>query len=133
MTAAPTRIVVLADDLIWSTRLVAQLRAAGAEPDAVRDATAFAGALAGADGAVVDLTARAYDGTAALGTARDRGIPVIAVAQHDDAPLRHAARAAGATRVFAYRALFERGPAELERWLVTLARPAAPATPAGDR
>lgn len=119
------RIAVLADDLIWSTRLVAGLRSAGAEPIATRDADGFAGALAGADGAVVDLTARAYDGIAALRAAGEHGVPAIAVAQHDDASLRRAARAAGATRAFAYRTLFERGPEELRRWLATLAQPAA--------
>jgi hypothetical protein len=119
---APRRIAVLADDLIWSSRLISQLRAAGGEPRPARDATAFEAALPGADGAVVDLTARAYDGIAALELARSAGVPAIAVGQHDDAPLRRSARAAGAGRVYAYRALFERGPQELAEWLATLER-----------
>jgi len=118
----PRRIAVLADDLIWSTRLTSQLRASGGEPRHARDADAFEAALAGAAGAVVDLTARAYDGIAALERARLAGVPTIAVAQHDDAPLRRSARAAGAARVYAYRALFERGPQELAGWLATLER-----------
>lgn len=119
---------MLADDLIWSTRLIAQLRGAGALPVHVRDAAAFARALATADGAVVDLTARGYDGLEALAAARDARVPVIAVGQHDDAPARRAARAAGAVRVHAYRTLFERGPAELAAWLGTLGPAPAPRT-----
>jgi CheY-like chemotaxis protein len=119
-------IAVLADDLIWSTRLVSQLRAAGGDPVHARDAETFRRALATADGAIVDLTARAYDGLEALGLARDGAVPVIAVGQHDDAPVRRAARAAGATRVYAYRALLEHGPRELAAWIGTLGD--APAT-----
>ncbi len=47
-------------------------------------------------GCVVDLTARAYDGIAAVRAAAAAGRAVIAVAQHDDAPLRRAATDAGA-------------------------------------
>lgn len=111
------RVVVLADDLIWSTRLVTQLRAAGALPVHVRDADAFARALPDADRAVVDLTARAYDGVAAVEAASGAGRRVLAVGQHDDIPVRKAALAAGAERVYAYRKLFEDGPATLARWL----------------
>jgi hypothetical protein len=41
------------------------------------------------------------------------------VGQHDDLELRKRAVARGAERVFAYRKLFEDGPATLERWLRT--------------
>jgi hypothetical protein len=115
--AAAPRVIVLADDLIWATRLVDGIRRAGGVPVPARTAAAFEKALPGADGVLVDLTARAYDGLAALGAATDAGVPAIAVGQHDDAPLRAAARAAGATRVYAYRALFERGDRELGAWL----------------
>lgn len=119
---APT-VVVLADDLIWSTRLVTQLRAAGALPVHVRDAGAFERALPDAERAIVDLTARAYDGVAAVAAAKRAGRRVLAVGQHDDMPLRKAALAAGAERVYAYRKLFEDGQATLVRWLGdTLAR-----------
>jgi DNA-binding response OmpR family regulator len=114
--AAP-RVIVLADDLIWSTRLAAHLREAGAEPVTVRDPVAFEAALVGADGAVVDLTARAYDGVAALVRARSAGIRSLAVGQHDELELRKRALAAGAERVYAYRKLFEDGPASLATWL----------------
>jgi DNA-binding NarL/FixJ family response regulator len=67
--------------------------------------------------AIVDLTARAYDGVEAIRVATASGARVVAVGQHDDVPLRKAALAAGAERVFTYRALFENGPSTLAAWL----------------
>lgn len=113
----PRRVAVLADDLIWSTRLAGHVRAAGAEPVAVRDAAALAAALDGTGLAIVDLTARAYDGVAAIERAVASGARVLAVGQHDDLELRKRALAAGAERVYAYRKLFEDGPRTLEAWL----------------
>ena len=121
------RVIVLADDLIWATRLVGQLRTLGVDPVRVGSADAFATALAGPapagpEGvrpthAVVDLTARAYDGLAAVRLAAGAGLRVLCVGQHDDHALRRAALAAGAERVFAYRKLFEDGHATLAAWL----------------
>ena len=114
-------ILVLADDLIWSTRLAGHVRTAGGTPTPVRTADAFADALPRARGAIVDLTSRAYDGLAAIARARDAGVPVLAVGQHDDHVLRRDALAVGADRVLAYRKLFEDGPATIERWLAASA------------
>jgi DNA-binding response OmpR family regulator len=111
------RVLVLADDLIWGTRLVEQVREAAAEPVAARTSTAFEEGLATAGGAIVDLTSRAYDGLAMIAAARDAAIPVLAVGQHDDHVLRRDALAVGADRVLAYRKLFEDGPATIRRWL----------------
>lgn len=113
----PPRVVVLADDLIWSTRLIGHLRDGGAEPVPTRDAAAFGAALPSADAAVVDLTARAYEGVAAVEAASRAGVRVLAVGQHDDLQLRKRALAAGAERVYAYRKLFEDGPRTLAAWL----------------
>jgi len=110
-------VVVLADDLIWSTRLVAQVRAAGSEAVAAREAGGFEAALGGAGAAVVDLAVRSCDALAAIHSASEAGRPVLAVGDHDNLPLRKAALAAGADRVLAYRKLFEDGPATLARWL----------------
>jgi hypothetical protein len=115
------RIAVLADDLIWSTRLADAVRRVGGEPAPARSAPAFDLALQGAAGCIVDLTARAYDGLAALRVAGGAGVSAVAVGQHDDADLRRAAREAGAARVYAYRALFERGDRELGAWIAGLA------------
>jgi DNA-binding response OmpR family regulator len=111
------RILVLADDLIWATRLAAQVRASGAEVVAARTSPAFREGLAGAGGAIVDLTSRAYDGLAEITAAREAGVAVLAVGQHDDHELRRNALAAGADRVLAYRKLFDDGPAAITRWL----------------
>ena len=125
--AGVLRVIILADDLIWATRLVGQLRTLGADPVRVGSADAFATALAapapaGPEGvrpthAVVDLTARAYDGLAAVRLAAAAGLRVLCVGQHDDHAQRRAALAAGAERVFAYRKLFEDGHATLAAWL----------------
>jgi hypothetical protein len=128
----PRRVLVLADDLIWSTRLVGHVRAAGLEPAAARSAETFRAGLTGADGAIVDLTSRAYDGLAAIAAARDAGVPVLAVGQHDDHVLRRNALAVGADRVLAYRKLFEDGPATITRWLAAASAGAPdPANPPG--
>ena len=119
-TGVGPRVAVLADDLIWSTRLVEGVRAGGGDPVAVRGLPAFEDALGSSAGVIVDLTARAYDGVAALRAALAVGVPSIAVAQHDDAPLRARARAAGADRVFAYRAMFQHGPAALAAWVASI-------------
>jgi hypothetical protein len=114
------RVVVLADDLIWATRLVDGVRRAGGEPVPARTLAAFDAAITGAHGVLVDLTARAYDGLDAIARANAAGVPSIAVGQHDDVPLRRAAKAAGASRVHAYRALFEHGDRELTTWMSAL-------------
>jgi hypothetical protein len=125
-------VVVLADDLIWATRLADALAAAGVEPRRARqlpDLTTLLSSDGGGEGdpggangpaqprAIVDLTARAYDGIEAVRLATEAGARVVAVGQHDDAVLRRAALAAGAERVFTYRALFEDGPRVLAAWL----------------
>jgi hypothetical protein len=146
--AGALRVLVLADDLIWATRLVGQLRTLGVDPVRLRSADEFAAALAGGapaglpsadppDGralhAVVDLTARSYDGLDAVRLAAAAGLRVLCVGQHDDHAQRRAALAAGAERVFAYRTLFENGHATLGAWLGVAAPAAgsltAPASP----
>ena len=111
------RVAVLADDLIWSTRLADALRTAGAEPRSFRSLGLLRDALPEVDRVVVDLTARAYDGVEAIQVARAAGLQVLAVGQHDDHELRKRALGVGADRVYAYRKLFEDGPATLGAWL----------------
>jgi DNA-binding response OmpR family regulator len=112
------RVLILADDLIWGTRLVEHARRAGAAPVTARSAAGFRAELATApDAAIVDLTSRAYDGLAMIAAARDAGVPVLAVGQHDDHVLRRDALAVGADRVLAYRKLFDDGPGTVRRWL----------------
>jgi DNA-binding response OmpR family regulator len=112
-------VVVLADDLIWASRLADAVTAAGGTPRRARRAEDLAALLATESAAlvIVDLTARAYDGIAAVRAAHGAGARVVAVGQHDDAALRKVALEAGAERVFTYRALFEGGARLLGAWL----------------
>ncbi len=112
-----TRIAILAQDLIWSDRLARAVEAAGAAPQWTRTTAEFTAALDDADLAIVDMTARAYDALAAIERARTAGVRVFAVGQHDDLDLRKRALARGAERVYAYRKLFEDGPATIAGWL----------------
>jgi DNA-binding response OmpR family regulator len=118
-----TRIAILAQDLIWSDRLSRAVEAAGAEPVRAKTAPEFDRALVCADIAIIDLTARAYDGLVAIERARSAGVRVFAVGQHDDLELRKRAFARGAERVYAYRKLFEDGPATIRGWLSTSPSP----------
>jgi hypothetical protein len=111
------RIAILAQDLIWSDRLARAVQAAGGDPARAKTAPEFDRALVCADLAIVDMTASAYDPLAAIERARSAGARVIAVGQHDDLALRKRALARGAERVFAYRKLFEDGPATIEAWM----------------
>lgn len=111
------RVIVLAQDLIWADRLGRALEVAGVAPVHVSSLEALDAALLGTHAAVIDLTARAYDGVAAIERARAAGARVLAVGQHDDHELRKRALAAGADRVYAYRKLFEDGPATVAAWL----------------
>ncbi len=115
---APVKVLVLADDLIWSSRLVAAARRAGGKPEAVRSSASFSQAVeAGASVVIVDLGGRTYDGIAQVRRAVEAGRQVIAVAQHDDLALRRRALDAGARRVFSYNKLFSDGPKVVEQLL----------------
>jgi len=111
------KVAVLADDLVWLSRLDVQLRAVGATPVRTSTLDALEAVLDDVAAVVVDLTALRYDGVAAVARAATAGLRVLAVGQHDDHHLRRRALAAGAERVYAYRKLFEDGPGTLSRWL----------------
>ena len=104
-TATTVRIAVLADDLIWASRLRAAVTNSGAEPVIVRRADEIATPFA-----AIDLGGRSYDGIAAVKAAVSAGATVLAVGQHDDIATRKAALAAGAKRVLSYNKLFSDGP-----------------------
>ena len=124
------RVAIVADDLIWATRLADGVRAAGAIPVPVRSAGALDAALAGAEGAVVDLTSRAYDGLAALGARHGRrgaGDRRRASTTTSRCGVRHARR--GPRRCTPTGSLFEHGDRELGAWVASLpARAASGAT-----
>jgi DNA-binding response OmpR family regulator len=93
------------------------VKASGASASPARTAAGLDALLPDIDLVIVDLTARAYDGVTAIEAAHAAGRPVLAVGQHDDQVLRARARTAGADRVYAYRKLFEDGPATLAAWI----------------
>jgi hypothetical protein len=95
---------------------VGLLRAAGAEPIAVRSLPALETVLPGVDGVVIDLTARAYDGIEAAAAVQSARKLAFAIGQHDDVELRRRAHAVGA--IFApYRRLTSDGFNLIEMWL----------------
>lgn len=116
-----TRVLVLADDLIWAERLAGAVRAAGARPirtgSEARLEEVLGASATPAEAALVDLAARTFDGIALTGRLAEAGIPVLAIGQHDDVGLRKRALAAGARRVLAYRKLAEDGPAVVSAFL----------------
>jgi DNA-binding response OmpR family regulator len=107
-----TSVVVVADDLIWASRLRAAVERADAAPLVAKSLGELSSALTGGEvGAVlVDLNGRAYDGVEAVRTATVAGRTVLAVGQHEDLELRRRALDAGARRVLSYNKLFNDGP-----------------------
>lgn len=106
--------IVVADDLIWSSRLRAAVDRAGTTSVVARSAKELAAALADAPAGaavIVDLNGRAYEGVDAVRAATEAGQRVLAVGQHEDIELRRRALAAGARRVFSYNKLFSDGQA----------------------
>ncbi|MFI5254642.1 MAG: hypothetical protein ACHQ15_04215 [Candidatus Limnocylindrales bacterium] len=106
---------MIADDLIWSTRLADAVERAGGMP--VRLGATAALPVEPCDGVIVDLALRTTDGLAVIARWHTAGVPVLALANHDDVDLRKRAMAAGAAKVLAYRKLFEDGPAAIAAWL----------------
>ena len=123
-------VVVVADDLIWTSRLVAAVERAGARAVRVASTAQLEAERAADDvaGTVVDLNGRRYDGVEAVAAAARSGRPVIAVGQHEDVELRKRALAAGAIRVFSYNKFFSDGPSLVASWLLRT-EPAAPPLP----
>lgn len=118
-------VVVLADDLMWSTRIAETVRRSGGVAVPLSDERELAIALEAQElgdqpslaGAVVDMAARRFDAVAAIASIKAARLPVIAVAQHDDLLTRRRALGAGASRVFSYRKFFTEGPRLVEDWL----------------
>jgi CheY-like chemotaxis protein len=110
-------VAVVADDLIWAERLRGLATASGAVVTMCRSARDLEDALTDVDAVIVDLSTRSFDPQVAIGRASQASRPVLAVGPHDADAVRARARASGADRVLAYRALAEAGPDAIERWL----------------
>jgi len=110
--------MVLADDLIWATRLEGQGRTLGVTVQRFHALAPLLAALSlsargATDLVAIDATARSYVAADAVRAVAATGGRVLALVQHDDPEARSALLAAGATRAMPYRALFERGHAIL--------------------
>lgn len=107
------RVGVLADDLIWASRLAAAAEQAGALPVRLTGRDALVEALDGPFRPVallVDLAGRRFDPLDGIWVASEAGLPVLAVGQHEDLDLRHRALEAGARGWISYNAFYRRGP-----------------------
>lgn len=114
MNTTEQRVAVLADDLIWSSRLVAAVERSAARAVSSRTGGELERLLEQADppiAVVIDLNGRTYDGVEEVRRASAAGKPVLAVGQHEDMALRKRALSAGARRVYSYNKLFRDGPA----------------------
>lgn len=103
---------VVADDLIWASRLDAAARKAGGDSRVLRSLDEMQATLAVANPGyvvIVDLNGRGYDGIDAVRLAASRGATVLAVGQHEDLALRKLALEAGAKRVLSYNKMFSDG------------------------
>lgn len=111
-------VIVLADDLMWASRLRAAVDKAGFSAVAVASADKYQSALRDLPeevAVIVDLNGRSYDGVDAVLAAAEGGHHVLAVGQHEDLALRRRAMDAGALRVFSYNKLFNDGPSVVKR------------------
>ena len=117
--------MVVADDLIWASRLVEAVSRAGGSAQSLSSDVQLDVALQAEQdaetplvgGAVVDLGSRRLDGIEAVRRVAAARLPVIAVARHDDQITRRRALDAGALRVFSYDKFFRDGPALVSAWL----------------
>jgi phage terminase large subunit-like protein len=132
------RLLVLADDLIWATRLEGQGRTLGADVQRFTTTEPLIAALAAhpatpTDLVAIDATARAYNAEAAVRAVAATGARVLALVQHEDPEGRASLIAAGAARAMPYRALFERGHGILAGLLDLPVPPVtSPAPPTGE-
>lgn len=127
----PSTIVVAGDDLLFSTRLSAAVRACGHEPKVVHTGAALRAALGARPAALIlNLASTGFDAVAAIAEARGdpctRAVPILGFCGHADTARRDAARAAGCD-VLATNGEIS---AHLPRLLTALFGPPQPAAPA---
>jgi CheY-like chemotaxis protein len=89
------RVVAFVPDLLFGSRVQADLQGAGHEVTLAGSPQALDGALASADALVVDLTADAAPRIQAVRAVRPPGLPVLAFYSHVEADVRELGRQAG--------------------------------------
>jgi hypothetical protein len=108
------RVVAFVPDLLFGSNVVGMVTAAGHEPVLVGDADALAGAVAGAEALVLDLTVDALE---RIEQARPLGLRTLAFYSHVEADVRERAQAAGFELVVPRSRLAREGAALIDRLL----------------
>jgi DNA-binding NtrC family response regulator len=126
-------VAVVADDLIWLSRLQAAVQRAGSNTSRAASVESLRHLLNRTTdrplAVVVDLNGRGYDGVALVAEAAGAGLPTIAVGQHEDLALRRRALDAGARRVYSYNKMHTDGPRLISALLESTQQPAPEAVP----
>ena len=116
------RVATFVPDLLFGSRVLAAVSAAGHEPVVVASAASLPAALAEADALIVDLTTDAAERVAAV-RALTGAVSVLAFYSHVEADVRELALAAGFTLVVPRSRMAREGAALVSRLLA--ARPGA--------
>lgn len=114
------RVVAFVPDLLFGSRVQADLAAAGHDVGLVASGASLEAALRGADALVVDLTADAAERVRDVGTP---GIPVLAFYSHVEADVRSLAQSAGFALVIPRSRMAREGAALLARLLQDASSP----------
>jgi len=129
------RVLVFDNDLFFSVRIADSLKQAGHAAQTVRTLADFERGLRTEPApalAFVNTAARGLDWTAAIETARETGIPVVAYGPHVEVETQQRAREAGAALVVANSKLAGDLPALVARALHRTDSGQAAATEAGE-
>lgn len=124
------RALLLDPDLFFAVKVSATLKHLGFDTITTRQLADWTRRAQGEqfDIALVNTAARNVDWVAAIGVARQAGLPIIAYGAHVDSEAQAQARAAGATRVIANSKLAADLPAIVEQTLTRVKRASEPAT-----
>jgi hypothetical protein len=109
------RVVVFVPDLLFGSRVIEAVRAAGHEPVAVSDPAGLGAAASGAAALVVDLTSEADSRVGAVASLGGGVPPVLAFYSHVEADVRERARAAGFDLVIPRSRMAREGPELIAR------------------
>jgi hypothetical protein len=111
------RVVAFVPDLLFGSRVLEAIRAAGHEPVAAADGAALAAAVAGAQAAVVDLTHEPAARVEMVAQARPQGLRVLAFYSHVEGDVRRLALEAGFDLVVPRSRMAREGSALVARLL----------------
>ncbi|MBV9800064.1 MAG: hypothetical protein JO039_18600 [Solirubrobacterales bacterium] len=109
------RVVAFIPDLMFGSKVVSGIRAAGHEPVLASDIEAARAALPGAAVLVVDLTVDAADRIEQVRLARPAGVRTLAFYSHVETDVRDLGRQAGFDLVIPRSRMAREGPALVER------------------